>query len=84
MMMANAAERQDVSRSEDIEFGLNMGMFAEVAGWFRLDDEGLAKALETIKADIDGVEQYSASWCVQTQGGGYIAGIASSAARSES
>jgi hypothetical protein len=49
-----------------------MGMFAEVAGWLRLDDTHLAKALENIKADLDGVEQYGASWCVQTQGGGYI------------
>lgn len=48
-----------------------MGMFAEVAGWLRLDDERLEKALEIIKADIDGVGHYSASWCPQTKGGGY-------------
>ena len=48
-----------------------MGMFAEVAGWLSLDGERLAKALEIIKADLDGLRHYGKSWCVQTQGGGY-------------
>lgn len=46
-------------------------MFAEVAGWLRLNEERLPKALEIIKADLDGLGYYGASWCVQTQGGGY-------------
>ena len=48
-----------------------MGMFAEVAGWLSLDEERLAKALEIIKADLDGVGHCGDSRCVQTQGGGY-------------
>ena len=48
-----------------------MGMFAEVAGWLRLDDERLAKALQIIEGDADGVGHYAASWCPQTKGGGY-------------
>lgn len=48
-----------------------MGMFAQVAGWLRLDDEGLTKALEIIKADADEVGYYTDSWCIQTKGGGY-------------
>ena len=46
-------------------------MFAEAAGWQRLDEERLTMALEIIKADLDGLGYYGASWCVQTQGGGY-------------
>jgi len=48
-----------------------MGMYADVAGWLRLNDECLTRALEIIKADADGVGHYAASWCPQAKGGGY-------------
>jgi hypothetical protein len=61
-----------------------MGMFAEAAGWLRLDDERLEKAPEIIKSDIDVVGHYSASWCPQTKGDGYSRHLFfSSVARSE-
>ena len=47
-----------------------MGMYARVAGWLELDDEGLQKALAIIRADADGVE-YTSSWLPQSVGGGY-------------
>lgn len=48
-----------------------MGIYVHVAGWLELDDECLEKALTIIRADSDGVEHYTASWCAQSKGGGY-------------
>ena len=48
-----------------------MGMYAHVAGWLELDEHALEKALAIIRADIDGVGDYTESWCVQTSGGGF-------------
>ena len=48
-----------------------MGMYSHVAGWLELDDEGLAKALAIIRADVDGVGHYTSSWLLQSTGGGY-------------
>ncbi len=48
-----------------------MGMYAHVAGWLELDEQALDKALAIIRADIDGVGDYTESWCVQASGGGF-------------
>jgi hypothetical protein len=48
-----------------------MGTYVHVAGWLEVDDEGLEKALAIIRADADDVGHYTASWCAQSEGGGY-------------
>lgn len=48
-----------------------MGTYVHVAGWLEVDDEGLEKALAIVRTDADDVGHYTASWCVQSEGGGY-------------
>ena len=48
-----------------------MGIYVHVVGWLEVDNEGLEKALASIRADADDVGRYTASWCAQSEGGGY-------------
>ena len=48
-----------------------MSTYVHVAGWLEVDNERLEKALAIIRADADDLGHYKASWCAQSEGGGY-------------